>query len=127
MNSDVLVFKSTEPSVDSGGSTRQVIDIPIRVFQALGLRAVRLQMNYSLTLMKTITRHLIAAQNGELQAVDMGRCATRIAQDGASIQMHCIHMGSAPFCLSAAVYRPGERHNPEVLICDPDYHPTCPH
>jgi hypothetical protein len=127
MNSDVLVFTDAESSVaDSGESTRQAVDIPIGVFQAIGLRTVRLRMKYSLTLMKVITRHLIAAQNGELQAVDMGRCATRIAQDGASIQMHCIHMGSAPFCLSATLYGPGERHNPEVLSCDPDYRPYLP-
>ncbi len=127
MSSDVLVLMGAAPSVGhSAVSIRQAVDVPIQVFQAIGSDTVRLQMNYSLTLMKVVARHLIAAQNGELQAVDMGRCATRLAQDGTSIQMHCMHMGSAPFCLSAILYGPGDRHNPEVFSCDPDYRPYLP-
>jgi len=127
MNSDVIVLPGATPSsADSGGSIRQAVDVPRRVLQAIGSRTVQLQMNYSLTLMRVVVRHLIAAQNGELQAVDMGRCATRLAQDGASIKIRCMHIGSAPFCLSATLYGPGERHNPEVLSCDPDYRPYLP-
>lgn len=127
MNSEVLVLAGAAPGVaDSGGSTRQAVYIPTRVVEAIGPGTVRLQMQYSLTLMKVAARHTIAAQNGELQAVDMGRCATRLAQDGLSIRMHCMHTGSAPFCLSATLYGPGESHNPEVLSCDPDFRPYLP-
>jgi hypothetical protein len=126
-NSDVLVLTSAAGTVaHSGGSTRQAVDVPMRVFQVIGSHTVRLQMNYSLTLLKVVARHVIAAQDGELQAIDIGRCATRLAQDGVSIQMHCLDIGSTPFCLSATLYGPGERHNPEVLSCDPDYRPYLP-
>jgi hypothetical protein len=127
MNSDALIITGAEPGVtDAGGSPRQAFDIPVQILQAIGPRTVRLQMNYSLTLMTVVARHRMAAQNGALQALHMGRCATHLAQDGASIQLHCIHLGSAPFCLSATLYGHGERHNPEVLSCDPDYRPYLP-
>ncbi len=127
VNSDLFIFTGAKPGVaDSGGPTRQVIDIPSSVYQAIRLRTVRLQMNHSLTLMQVITRHVLAAQNGELQAVDLGHCATRIAPDDVSIQIHCLHLGPTPFCVSATLYGPEGRHNPEVLSCDPDYRPYLP-
>ena len=127
VNSDVLVFRTVAPSRLLADQLNRRLICPFGPFKRSGYSARGPQMKYSLTLTKVIARHLIAALDGELRAADMGRCATRLAQDGGTIQVHCIHVGSAPFCFSATLYGPRERHNPEVFGSrDPDYRPYLP-
>jgi hypothetical protein len=97
----------------------QTVDIPGRVYRTAAQTAVRLQLDYSLTLMKVAAEHKLAAIDGELQSADIGFCATLI--DRNAVYLRCKTIDQVPFCYSAALYGSGGRHNPEVLKCTPDY------
>ncbi len=97
----------------------QTVDVPGRVYRAAAQTPVRLQLDYSLTLMKVVAEHELTAINGELQSNDIGFCATLVDRNAAYLR--CKTIDQAPFCYSATLYGSGGRHNPEVLKCTPDY------
>ncbi len=101
------------------GLSYQTIEIPGKVYRKSLAATVRLQVDYTLTLMNVRAAHTIAALDGELRSADVGLCATRLDRDAVSV--HCKAIGQAPFCYGAALYAPDGRHNPEVVNCDPDY------
>lgn len=105
--------------VTPAGLTDQSIEIPGNVYRKAAATVVRLQIDYTLTLVKVSAEHKIATLDGELRAADLGLCATRL--DGYTVSLHCKSIGQAPFCYSATLYVPDGRHNPEVVTCDPDY------
>jgi hypothetical protein len=106
-------------SSQSPDAVYQAIDIPGRVYRTAAETAVRLKLDYSLTLMKVVAEHKLAAIDGELQSTDIGLCATLI--DRNAVYLRCKTIEQAPFCYSATLYGSGGRHNPEVLKCTPDY------
>jgi hypothetical protein len=112
-----LFTPESRQSGDSPGTTYQTLEIPAKV---LATRTVaQLQLAYSLTLMKVIAEHKVAALGGEIQSPDIGICGTM--NDRNVLYLSCKTLGQAPFCYSAALYGADARHNPEVLKCTPDY------
>ena len=109
---------------DISGFIPQGIAIPARIYRESAATSTRLQMDYSLTLMKTLAEYRIAAVDGLLRAPEVGRCVSR--HDGDSIYVQCQTMGWTPFCYSATLFAPDGRHNPEVRKCMPDYRPYLP-
>ena len=101
------------------GLSYQTIEIPGNLYRKSVATTVRLQMDFTLTLVKVRAAHKIAALDGELRSADTGLCATRLDRD--TVSVHCKSIGQAPFCFSATLYAPDGRHNPEVFNCDPDY------
>jgi len=95
------------------------VDIPGRVYRKLAETAVRLELDYSLTLMKVVAQHKLSAFDGELRSTDIGVCATLV--DRSAVYLRCKTIDQAPFCYSATLYGSDGRHNPEVLKCSPDY------
>jgi hypothetical protein len=106
-------------SVQSPEAIYQTIEVPGRVYRGAAQTPVRLQLDYSLTLMKVVAEHKLAAIDGELQSNDIGFCATLV--DRNAVYLRCKTIDQAPFCYSATLYGSGGRHNPEVLKCTPDY------
>ncbi len=100
------------------GITYQTIEIPGRIYKSAAAGS-GLQIHYSLTLMKLIAEHELAAVDGELKAAGVGRCAT--SRDRNTVYVRCKTIEQAPFCYSAALYGPGGKRNPDVLKCTPDY------
>jgi hypothetical protein len=100
------------------GTMHQIMAIPGSTLRKAP-REVRVRLDYSLTLMKLSAMHTLAALDGELQTDDVGRCAT--ASDRNAVYLRCKTLAQAPFCYSATLIGPGERRNPEVLKCTPDY------
>ena len=111
-------------AADTSGFTHQNIDIPAKIYRQSAAGSTRLQMDYSLTLMKTLAEYKIAAVDGLLRAPEVGRCVSQ--NDDDSIFVQCQTMGWTPFCYSATLYAPDGRHNPEVRKCTPDYRPYVP-
>jgi hypothetical protein len=109
----------TADPADATGSAHQSIEIPGNVYRKATATPTRLQIDYSLTLVKVRAEHKIAALDGELRSPDIGLCAT--SRDGNIITLHCNSIVQAPFCYSAALYASDGRHNPELFACDPDY------
>ena len=103
----------------------QTLYLPAALYKG-SAHIVRLQMDYSLTLMELRGSYRIAALDGELYQPDVGFCATKLDPAGDSIRLRCKQIGASPFCMSATLYGPDGRHNPVVLDCSPDYRPYLP-
>jgi hypothetical protein len=119
-----FIPRPTADATDTPGFTHQSIDIPAKIYRRSAALATRLQMDYSLTLMKTLVEYKIAAVDGVLRAPEVGRCVSQFDDD--SIFVQCQTLGRTPFCYSATLYAPDGRHNPEVRKCTPDYRPYLP-
>jgi hypothetical protein len=108
----------------STGFTYQTVDIPGNVYEKSAASALKLRMEYSLTLMKASSQFDIAAIDGLLRAPEIGLCSSQPDQD--AITVRCKRVGRTPFCFSATLYGSDGSHNPEVLKCEPDYRPYLP-
>lgn len=104
----------------------QAVLLPATVYRRAAERPVRLELDYSLTLIGPTGRYRVAAEDGLLQAPDAGRCATRADPSGLSIQLRCRQIGPPPVCVSAALFGPDGRHDPQLWDCNPDYRPDLP-
>jgi hypothetical protein len=101
----------------------QSLDIPGKIYRQAASGA-QLQLDYSLTLMKPAATYKLDALAGELQAPQIGRCATMADRD--AVYLRCKSIAQPPFCYSATLYGPDGRSNPEVLKCTPDYRRSVP-
>lgn len=104
----------------------QAVLLPAAIYRRVSGQPVRLKLEYSLTLFELAGRYRLAAEQGTLQAPEVGRCATRLESSGLSIIFRCRQIGPAPFCFSAVLLGPDGRRDPEVWKCDPDYRPDLP-
>jgi hypothetical protein len=103
--------------------TYQSLDIPGKAYRRAEA-GVKLQADYSLTLMKTLATYKLDALAGELQVPAAGRCATMADRD--AVYLRCKTIAQSPFCYSATLYGPDGQSNPEVLRCTPDYRRSVP-
>lgn len=116
-------------AISSAGGARtgtQRVLLPESVYRRVAGQPVRLQLDYSLTLMGRVALHRIAAEEGFLRGPDVGLCATRVDMDSFSIALRCRQLGRAPSCLSVVLFGPHGERDPEVSKCDPDYRPDLP-
>jgi hypothetical protein len=124
-----LLYRGTSTGASAGllaadggevpGLTYQAFELPGNVYRNAAARTLRLQIEYTLTLVKVRAEHKIAALDGELRSADLGICATRL--DRNSVTVHCKSISQAPFCYSGTLYEADGRHDPEVFECLPDY------
>jgi hypothetical protein len=119
-----LLLPPTRSGVGSAPQIRyQSFDIPGKVYRQAAAGA-HLQVDYSLTVVKTMATYKLDALAGELQAPPAGRCATTADRD--AIYLRCKIIDQVPFCFSVTLYGPEGRSNPEVLKCTPDYRRSVP-
>jgi hypothetical protein len=111
-------------SSEANGQTlvRQRIEIPASVYKKTADQPLRVELEYSLTLLRPRSLPSLTALNGYARRSDLGRCATRVDSGGTAIEVACRHAGELPFCLSMALEREGRR-NPEKFVCDLNYEP----
>ena len=104
--------------------TRQQIVLPEQVYARLRNQSVRMEIDYSLTLLERSGAATIPARDGDQRMAAFGRCRSRIDDDGDEIELGCLRSGPAPTCVSATLesVRGGPR-NPTHWSCDPDYSP----
>jgi hypothetical protein len=105
-------------------STRQQIVLPEPVYQRLRNQSVRMEIDYSLTVLDLAATATIAAGDGDQRMAAFGRCRSQIDEDGDEIELGCLRSGPAPTCVSATLesVTPSAR-NPTQWSCDPDYSP----
>lgn len=117
---DFVVNTATGSSV----SILQQINLPPKICATVHSRTVNVQIDYSLTLFRWQTINTIPAMNGDQRMPVFGWCKTRVDEDGDEIQFGCLNPGAAPQCISLVLENPENgRHNPENLLCNPDYAP----
>jgi hypothetical protein len=103
----------------------QTLQIPAAIYQNAAGQSLRLEVDYSLTLLGPRTLPLrLTASDGRVRMPEVGQCASRIDADHSSIQVACRDVGALPPCMSAALEQgSGARRNPEKFDCDLDYEP----
>lgn len=113
-----------------GGDVRilQRIVLPAEVYVRVRARAVRLEIDYALTLFRLEASTTIAAVNGDQRSRAFGWCQTKLDADGDEIELGCVTTRAAPTCVSITLEHPvNERRNPPTGSCDPDYTPYSAH
>jgi hypothetical protein len=119
---DLEVFNDGTRS--SATRIHHAIHIRGDLFERLKDSPVRLEIDYSLTLMRLSSAHAVPALNGEQRMKDVGWCKTRMNDAGTAILFGCLEAGRTPHCGSVFLETVTTgRRNPMVSDCDPDYAP----
>ncbi|HZQ40552.1 MAG TPA: hypothetical protein VFA87_07155, partial [Rhizomicrobium sp.] len=114
----------------TGGEVRthQLIALPHRIYEGVRDQPVRLEMDYSLTLFHLDASDRIAAVNGDKWIAHLGRCKTKIDDDGDEIEISCLKTGGNVTCGTAFLENAvtGAR-NPPYSFCNRYYPPIPAH
>jgi len=120
-------LRESDPSAVPGeaGKLAQSIEIPASVFARVAGESLRLEVDYTLTLIRPRSLGPMPAVDGRLNAPDVGSCASRVERDRTAVQVACRRVWAVPPCMSAALVQPdGGQRNPEKFDCDLSYEPT---
>ncbi len=103
----------------------QSFRIPAAVVQKAGDRALRLELDYSLTLLRPHALPPLPAQSSNRPLGTIGQCAGRIDDTGDAIEVGCRAAGELPPCLSMTLEQAdGTQRNPEQFVCEMNYQPA---
>jgi len=85
---------------------------------------VRIEIDYSFTLLTLASSHGIPAVHGEQRTGDLGWCKTRFNSARTAVQLLCLAPGKMRNCATAFLeHAASGRRNPELSNCSPDYSP----
>ena len=108
---------------DGGAATHQTIDLPAALYREWAQRPVRLEITYSLALLKVSATYAMAATAGDLRAQELGRCQSQLKSDASEINLRCRQVGLGPPCYTVTLESPSGQRDPESRDCTPDYRP----
>ena len=114
-----------KPSVpaDSEGLVYQGIALPPAIYDRIKNQSLRLEINYSLTLLRGTT-YMMPPMGGDLRIPDVGHCRTQMDEEGDDIRVRCLQAGGTAGCVSAFLeHAPSGRRNPARFVCWPSYSP----
>lgn len=102
----------------------QGVALPRSLYDRIKNRPLRLEINYSLTLLRA-TSYNIPALNADLRIPNVGHCRSRMDDEADDIVVNCIQAGAASTdCNSAFLeHAPSGRRNPARFYCWPNYSP----
>jgi hypothetical protein len=105
-------------------STHQRIVLPARVYEHVRGRAIRLELDYSLTLLRVEAETTLSGMDGNDRSTLFGWCKTKLDEDADDVELGCVRPAHSPSCVMATLTNPttGKR-NPENVFCAPDYTP----
>jgi hypothetical protein len=99
------------------------IPLPRDLYPHVRNQPLRLEIDYSFTLLQGGT-YDIPALGGKQVLPGLGRCTTKMDDDGDDIDFHCMKTGPPPSCASLFLeHVPSGRRNPTGFGCQPDYAP----
>lgn len=101
-----------------------VIRIPRNLYRQVAERTLRVEVDYSLTLLRLADRQTLPATGGNERTHGFGWCGTRVSEAGGEVLFGCIQAARAPDCASFVLINPtnGTR-NHRVATCRPNYSP----
>jgi hypothetical protein len=108
----------------TGGSvqTHQLVALPHRIYELVRDQPVRVEMDYSLTLFRLDASDRIAAVKGDKSIARLGRCKTKIDDDGDEIEISCLKTGGNVTCGTAFLENVVTgQHNPPYSFCNRYY------
>ncbi len=106
-----------------GGTFHQSIAVPQEIWNLVKDQPVRLEIDYSLTMLKPGPDHTIPALGGNQLVPEAGRCATRMNGDDTQIELGCLVSGRTS-CVTTFIQnaRTGQI-TAQDRDCRPDYAP----
>jgi hypothetical protein len=101
-----------------------VIRIPRSVYARWADQPLRVEIDYSLTLLRVVDTQTLPATGGDGRTRGLGWCGTKISEASGEVLFGCIQAGSDPRCVSIVLeHTPsGARGLPDTF-CRPDYSP----
>jgi hypothetical protein len=110
---------------DGQGRFRQTLHIPSAVYRQVADQPMRLELDYSLTLLRPHALPPLAALDGNGRLPEVGHCASKIDRAGAAIEVSCRTAGELPPCISLVLERADSAAGmPEKFVCAPNYAPS---
>ena len=112
-------------NADGSALPDQSLEIPAEVMQQAGDQTLRLELEYSLTLLRPHALPPLPVLSREQRQTEAGYCASRIDDEGAALEVSCRAAGNVPPCISMVLEQAaGARRNPEKFDCELDYTPA---
>jgi len=121
----VREIKTSDLSVPQDGEAwiYHGIALPRGLYERVKNQPLRLEIDYSWTLLQGETYNL-PGLGGNQVLPGLGRCTTKMDEDGDDIDLHCMMTGRSPSCASAFLeHVPSGRRNPTAFDCRPYYAP----
>jgi hypothetical protein len=118
---------------DGSGKTERLTHQAVRmrgnVYDRVKDEPVRLEIDYSFTLMKLSAAYALPALDGDERFAETGWCKTRLNESATAVEVRCLEAGKSPFhCASFFLENPiKETRNPARLGCGDDYQPYFGH
>jgi hypothetical protein len=99
--------------------------VPEDIYKRVKDRPARLEIDYSLTLLRANDTWSMSAPGGELRTPDLGWCATGKGLGGIGIELRCLKPGPPPSCFNARLESPetGAWAASQEPECQPNYAP----
>ena len=126
--SESVLFNSpTVAAGDGQRAFRQTIHIPADLYQQIQDKTLRLEIDYSLTLLRVRVQPPMPAVGADQRIPDVGRCVTRLNDSGTYIEVGCVGLGAVPPLFSMTLEQPrSERPNIANIGYPLDYAPFRP-
>jgi hypothetical protein len=113
-----------QEKTDGEARIHQGLRVQRSLYDRLKVQPLRLEIDYSLTLLRLANSFAIPAIGGDQRMPDLGRCRTKINDDGDEISLDCIEPGQQTSCFAAFLeHASSGRRNPEKFVCRPRYSP----
>jgi hypothetical protein len=108
---------------DGIAHSRTSVNIPDSVYTRLQDRAVRLEIDFSLTLLRRDSTQIVEVMDQPQQIAGFGWCATP-ARTPAGAELRCVSSNRLPSCVIATLHETaGKLHPAQSNRCSPDYAP----
>jgi hypothetical protein len=113
------------PSTVGGqAALRRVLEIPAATYRRAADQVMRLEVEYSLTLLRPRPLPPLPALNAHRQLPDVGQCATSIDHEGTAVEVNCRTAGELPACISMHLEDATGRRNSDTYVCALNYEPA---
>lgn len=104
---------------------RQTIPISAEIYREVADRTLRLEVDYSLTLLRPHALPPLSALNGYRRLPNVGHCTSGLNHEGTAIVVACRAAGELPPCMSMVLEQTtSARRNPEKFDCELNYQPA---
>jgi len=104
---------------------RQILRVPLHVYAEHAHRDLRLEIDYTFTLLTRDLSAVLRPNGGETMLPDGMNCGTRLVREmRPAVRFRCLTVAKPPSCFSVALLNnAGTRRAPELAVCNPDYAP----
>lgn len=102
----------------------QKLVLPGSLYKRFKNTPLRLEFDYSMTLLRVSSTYAVPALHGQLRAPGIGICATETNETGTAVELRCKQAGNSSTCRTAFLEDAETGHrNPEIFAFSPDYSP----